>query len=300
MSPELLDLLQCPEHRAPLKLEADRLVCGASGHAYPVTGGIPRIFDALDPAARDTVESFRFQWERFGDSAFDILDEEAERAYFLDFLGHPAEHWAGKLVLDAGCGPGWYSRMMARAGARVVSVDLSAAVDLAAGRSECGNPVQVQADLTRLPFRDGVFDLVFCYCVIQHTSDTRAALAHLVRVARPGAQVVLTHYGPIRYVRPFYDAARAVTTRMPLPLLYALSHAAIPMAHVPGLRHLCFPSNGPARPVRRRVLDTFDWYHPRHHRYATQAELESWCREAGLRDLEGGMRLGVGIRGMRT
>ena len=52
---------------------------------------------------------------------------------------------AGKDVLDAGCGPGWYADWLARQGARVVAVDLSLAIawwswqpnDSASGRAFC-------------------------------------------------------------------------------------------------------------------------------------------------------------------
>lgn len=38
---ELLDILVCPVDKAPVKLDADRLVCERCGRAYPIRDGIP-------------------------------------------------------------------------------------------------------------------------------------------------------------------------------------------------------------------------------------------------------------------
>lgn len=41
MEPLRLGLLACPACRGELRAEANRLVCGACGRAYPVIDGIP-------------------------------------------------------------------------------------------------------------------------------------------------------------------------------------------------------------------------------------------------------------------
>ena len=301
MTPAQMELLQCPEHASPLAPGKDGRLAAACGCAYPVKDGIPRILGTLDPATRRTADGFQYQWERgVGGTAFDIVEEVREKGLFEDFLGRPDAWWAGKRVLDAGCGPGWFARHVASKGAEVIAVDLTEGVDIGARRSPDGNPAFVQADLTRLPFRDGTFDYVYCYCVIQHTRDTRLALRNLVRVARPGGTVAVTHYGPIRVLKTVYDGLRPLTARLPLGLLYALCHVAVPLSHVPLLRHLCYPSCSPSHSRRRRVLDTFDWYHAGHQRYTTRPELEGWCREVGLRDLEFGLRIGpTAVRGVK-
>lgn len=41
VAPELLEILACPVDHAPVREEADRLVCEACGRRYPVRDGIP-------------------------------------------------------------------------------------------------------------------------------------------------------------------------------------------------------------------------------------------------------------------
>jgi SAM-dependent methyltransferase len=49
----------------------------------------------------------------------------------------------------------------------------------------------VWMDLTRAPWRDASFDVIFCNHVLEHIPDDRAAMAELVRILRPGGWAVL-------------------------------------------------------------------------------------------------------------
>jgi ubiquinone/menaquinone biosynthesis C-methylase UbiE len=111
---------------------------------------------------------------------------------FVDF-----EALAGKDVLDVGCGSGIATQLLAEAGANVTAVDLTDwAVETTRKRLaafELRGEVR-QEDAEQLPFADASFDLVFSWGVIHHSSDMDRALAQLVRVCRPGGQVVLMVY----------------------------------------------------------------------------------------------------------
>jgi ubiquinone/menaquinone biosynthesis C-methylase UbiE len=113
-------------------------------------------------------------------------------SYYLDF-----EKLAGRDVLEVGCGSGFAVQLFAEAGAHVTAVDLTGwavettrrrldAFDLEANVS--------QGDAEQLPFEDDSFDLVFSWGVIHHTSDMDQALSELVRVCRPGGQIVIMVY----------------------------------------------------------------------------------------------------------
>jgi ubiquinone/menaquinone biosynthesis C-methylase UbiE len=49
----------------------------------------------------------------------------------------------------------------------------------------------VAADVTSLPFADATFDGATCGYVIEHVPDTRAGLAEIARVLRPGGRLLL-------------------------------------------------------------------------------------------------------------
>ena len=49
----------------------------------------------------------------------------------------------------------------------------------------------VQADLTRLSFADGTFDVVLASNVLEHIPDDRAAMGEVRRVLRPGGWAML-------------------------------------------------------------------------------------------------------------
>lgn len=97
---------------------------------------------------------------------------------------------AGRLVLDAGAGTGHFSRVLARQGARLVSMDLGANL-LAEVRKKCATRA-VAGSLLELPFADGAFDAVLCTEVIEHTTDPRRAVSELCRVVAPGGVLVVT------------------------------------------------------------------------------------------------------------
>ncbi|MGH2951516.1 MAG: class I SAM-dependent methyltransferase [Solirubrobacterales bacterium] len=51
--------------------------------------------------------------------------------------------------------------------------------------------VDVELDVTAMPFEDARFDLVLCSHVLEHVDDDRAGMRELRRVAAPGATVVV-------------------------------------------------------------------------------------------------------------
>ncbi|MFC4080756.1 class I SAM-dependent methyltransferase [Amycolatopsis samaneae] len=101
-------------------------------------------------------------------------------------------------VLDAGCGDGYLSRLLAEHGARVVGVEPTDAMSAFAREKEAerGQGVTyVQADLTRLPDL-GRFDAVVCSMVLMAIPDWRPAMRACVRALRPGGLFVFAVVHP--------------------------------------------------------------------------------------------------------
>ena len=109
------------------------------------------------------------------------------------------EAWAGKDVLEVGCGLG--TDLMEFKGARAVGVDLTPrAVALARRR---GADARV-ADARSLPFPDASFDLVYSFGVIHHSPEPEKIVAEIWRVLRPGGTVIAMLYNR-RSFRVIYD-----------------------------------------------------------------------------------------------
>ena len=108
---------------------------------------------------------------------------------------------ANAVVLDAGCGPGWYAEQMLDRGARVVSIDYNQEF-VAITRARVGDRATVlQADLTQpLTFAgDGQFDLIVCPLVLHYLKEWTPTLREFHRVLQPhGVLVFSTHH-------PFMD-----------------------------------------------------------------------------------------------
>ena len=107
----------------------------------------------------------------------------------------------GRSVLDAGCGVGYGSALLARAGAAdVVGIDLSAQAVEAARPGAPDNAAFLVGDVHELSFEAGRFDVVVCFEVIEHVDRQDAAIAELARVLAPDG--VLAISSPNREVYP--------------------------------------------------------------------------------------------------
>lgn len=94
-------------------------------------------------------------------------------------------------LLDLGCGTGVVTSAALALGAEVTAVDTSPAMLALVARRHPGVTVR-QATLPDLPFDDAEFDAVAGNFVVNHVPDTRATLAELHRVLRPGGTLGLT------------------------------------------------------------------------------------------------------------
>src|SRR5687768_12642887 len=94
---------------------------GRDGSEWPVIAGIPRFVTA------EHLESFGRQWNRY-----EVAHDEEDRATFQAKTGVRLDELSGLRVLDAGCGGGRYCKVAAEAGADVIGVDHTTAVEKAA------------------------------------------------------------------------------------------------------------------------------------------------------------------------
>lgn len=108
----------------------------------------------------------------------------------------------GNRVLDVGCGSGRHTgAASAYPGITAIGVDRSMTDLREARRRLCyhedmglcrGRWHTLAADIGALPFPDDYFDLVICAEVLEHIPGDEAAIAEIVRVLKPGMNLVVS------------------------------------------------------------------------------------------------------------
>ena len=197
----------------------------------------------------------------------------------------------GKLVLDAGCGLGRFSEIVLDNGGTVVAVDLSGAIDAAFENLGSRDHIYfVQADIFKLPFRPGTFDMVYSWGVLHHTPDPPAAFEKLPPLVRPGGKVMTMVYA--NYNKAYLATTefyRRLTTRLPKRMLLKLCYAAVPLYYVgkvpgfgPLVTRLLLPVSVRPPTHRWRVGNTFDLYSPKYAFTYDHVEVYGWYERADL------------------
>ena len=260
MRPAFVEALRCPGCGQTFALEirgaadaevSEGVLRCACGRVFPVIAGIPRILPPelaatlveehaafferhpdLHPgrpahsrtSSARTLRAFGDEWRRFPELL--AVHEPIFRWYFE---GPKDVAWKGLRVLDAGCGMGRWLHFARQAGARVVGMDLSPAVEVAAAREGNGADF-VQGDLQWPPFPPGAFDLVYSLGVVHHLEDPRGGVRDLAQLVRPGGELRLYVYRslaedpwPRRLVLRGVTLLRRITVRLPFGLAHAVS-----------------------------------------------------------------------------
>lgn len=106
-----------------------------------------------------------------------------------------AEHVQDKVVLDAACGTGYGSGMLAQYAAHVYGLDISAeAIAYANENYSQENITFIQGGIEKLPFEDNTFDIVVSFETIEHviTEVQDVFLKEIKRVLKPTGFLVMS------------------------------------------------------------------------------------------------------------
>lgn len=148
-----------------------------------------------------TYQSFDSQWESLSDGAGLASDEEFRKSMLNlveQYTSLPKSWFAGKRILDAGCGNGRWSLALSTLGAQVTAFDQSRH-GVEATRTLCANFPDfsvIQHDiLDTSPFQQSFFDLVWSFGVMHHTGNTLRAFNNIAPLVKPGGYFFLMLYG---------------------------------------------------------------------------------------------------------
>jgi 2-polyprenyl-3-methyl-5-hydroxy-6-metoxy-1,4-benzoquinol methylase len=285
----------CRQCRGRLAHVESHLRCEACAGIVPIERGIPRFV-----ASEHYASSFGLQWNRHATAQLDSASlASISRERLFGVTGWP-QRMEGEHILEAGCGAGRFTEVLATTGADVWSFDLSQAVDAnASNHGHVKNVHVFQASISDVPFNPGTFDRVLCLGVLQHTPNPEAAFHSLVAQVRPGGELVIDVYRKdLAAILQWKYALRPLTTRMDaerlyhvvakvVPRLIPAARAARTMAGRFGARlipiaeysHLGL-SEGQNR--EWAILDTFDMLSPAHDHPQTLSTVRSWFCDAGF------------------
>jgi ubiquinone/menaquinone biosynthesis C-methylase UbiE/uncharacterized protein YbaR (Trm112 family) len=328
MKISLLNDLICPVTGSSLQLvgrspdtgaEINSGQLQADGRSYEVIDGIPVLLatDTLAPGQAETLASFAEKWKLVPNYRIATRDHYTEwylERYGFKTLNRLREFLETKQrILDAGTGLGRDAELFAHnTSGTVYAVDASSSVfgvygDLASHE----NLNIVQADLTRLPFRQHFFDFISCDQVLHHTPNTRKSLSALLRNLMPGGYIAFYVYKKKAPIREFCDDyIRQFTNRMSpeeclrtcegiTNLGKALSELNVKIQiaeDIPILQikagtydlqrfvywHMlkCYWNEN--LDWEMNCITNFDWYHPLHAHRHTREEVQRWCVEENL------------------
>ena len=271
---------------------AREVVCD-EGHRFPIVDEIPRLLPSSEGSdARSIRVSFSGEWAelRHGQDRPWGQDLDTRRAIALRELDCSPEWLRGRRVLDAGCGAGKLSLILAEWGAEVVAADISSSVGEArraiAGRDH-GRIDFVQADLNRPPFRPGSVDVIFSGGVLHHNADTRKSLEALLGLLAPGGTIYVWLYRPLPgLAHKLRAGVRRVIVPLPSPVQRAVFR---PWAAQSLLRQRLRVATGREKgeplSYRERLITLLDHYTPRYRWEHTPNEVRDWYEEIGLIDV---------------
>lgn len=131
-------------------------------------------------------------WPERYDRWFDTPVGKAVLKYEMTLVLDLLRPEPGDKILDAGSGTGLFTQEFILRGADVVGLDISWAMLRWAQRKNGALSFRmVTADMTLLPFADGLFDKTVSVTALEFIEDAKRAVAELFRVTKPGGIVVV-------------------------------------------------------------------------------------------------------------
>jgi SAM-dependent methyltransferase len=139
----------------------------------------------------------------------------------VDFGGY-----AGRSVLEVGCGAGTDLARFAKGGALVSGVDLSSSAIALARQNFEQQRLQGdlrEADGEQLPFASDTFDLVYAHGVVQYTANPQRLADECRRVLKPGGEAVFQVYNRISWLNALSKLMKVPLEHEDAPVLLKFS-----------------------------------------------------------------------------
>ena len=142
----------------------------------------------------------RDQWDLFAEIWSRDIENDGNRHFIL---GPASKRMLGDIkgqkVLDVACGEGYFSRLLASAGAEVTGVDISKNLVAFAREKELASPMGIEyhvGDASRLVFEADRFDLVHCSMALMDIIEYELAISEASRVLKEGGRFIFSIVHP--------------------------------------------------------------------------------------------------------
>lgn len=281
---DIFQVLRCPTCRLLFERRGAQLICSRCAVQYPVIDGIPRILP-LDEVEDNYSRNFQYYWLKIPWER-----DEFYRRRFYELTEWKPEDLQGKFILDAGAGGGRWTYYMAEAGATVVALDYTRAIEKARERcKQFDNVVYVQGDIYNLPFEEKSFDMVHCHGVIMATPNPKAATRCLASMVNPGGELAVLLYRKVTKPQEFIDRCICrITKSLPIRVAFKLCYIPTLFEYVPGVQrvfeNIMHLSGQPDWHLK--LLHNFDWYTCQYRRRQSPEEAIEWYKEFGFNDIK--------------
>ncbi|MGC9018926.1 MAG: methyltransferase domain-containing protein [Candidatus Bipolaricaulaceae bacterium] len=217
MKTEVLEYLRCPacggglnledEEREGLEVLSGKLTCRECKRGYEIAHGLPNLVYPEPKKLPEMDAKFLEQYERIA-SRYDrdirrmalclgIWEPRARRRELVEPLELKPGHW----VLEVGAGTGSNLVTIAEQvgkGGKLFALDLSPGMLAVAREKLKRRGIEAEFALGNaayLPYKDELFDAVLHFGGINTFGEKGRAIAEMVRVAKPGAKIVIGDEG---------------------------------------------------------------------------------------------------------
>jgi ubiquinone/menaquinone biosynthesis C-methylase UbiE len=303
MNDSLINILVDPKNGKKLYKVGNQLLSEDGQTKIEIVNDVPRFVPDSNYA-----DNFGMQWNHFSKTQLDShSNQPISYDRFWSSTRWNKDDLKSKLVLDVGCGSGRFAEVALNAGAFVVALDYSSAVDSCYNNlRNYPNLLVIQADVYQLPFAENTFDFIYSLGVLQHTPNVEKAFAALIPPLKSGGKICVDFYEksfksillPKYWLRPltkkmdkrklFIVLENRVEGLMKLsrflssvPYLGNLLKRLVPVANYDGVHPL-----NETQIFEWALLDTFDWLSPEYDNPQNSRTVRKWCETYKLNQIE--------------
>jgi SAM-dependent methyltransferase len=224
-------------------------------------------------------------------------DDRLEK-FFIETQTQPHE-LRGKIILDAGCGNGQLTKVIAGTGAYAVGIDRHDRLP-----TSDKNVQFVQADFDNPPFVKNSFDIIIANGSIHHTKNTFRSFQSLGELVKQNGKLYVWVYkkqtGFNGILLKCLDVSRFFISRSPAKLQRFFVNVFTSFFF--GLSRIRKGENS-GRSKEEIRINIYDAFTPRYRYYHSTDEVENWFRQCGFEQIavtHSNNRYGFGMVGTKV